>query len=55
MCSRMKPSPRMRRCKLQNPRGDVTITASADDKMHLRAHQVVHSSSDKDVRNSLKR
>ncbi|MGC1294223.1 MAG: DUF4097 family beta strand repeat-containing protein [Alloacidobacterium sp.] len=38
--------------QVQNPRGDVTITASADDKMHLRAHQVVHSSSDKDVRNT---
>jgi DUF4097 and DUF4098 domain-containing protein YvlB len=38
--------------QVQNPRGDVTITASADDKMHVRAHQVVHSSSDKDVRNT---
>ncbi|MBT9332156.1 DUF4097 family beta strand repeat-containing protein [Paracidobacterium acidisoli] len=34
---------------IQNPRGDVTITASADNKLHLRAHQMVHSSSDKDA------
>ena len=36
--------------QVQNPRGDVTITASSDDRMHLRAHQVVHSSSDNDAR-----
>lgn len=36
--------------QVQNPRGDVTITASPDDKMHVRAHQVVHSSSDSDAR-----
>ncbi len=35
---------------IQNPRGDVTITASSDDRMHVRAHQVVHSSSDSDAR-----
>jgi DUF4097 and DUF4098 domain-containing protein YvlB len=34
---------------VQNPRGDVTITTSTDGQMHLRAHQVVHSSSDKDA------
>jgi DUF4097 and DUF4098 domain-containing protein YvlB len=31
---------------VQNPRGDVTVTASTDGQMHLRAHQVVHSDSD---------
>jgi DUF4097 and DUF4098 domain-containing protein YvlB len=36
--------------QIQNPRGDVTITASSDDRMHLRAHQVVHTSSDNDAR-----
>ncbi|HYK34842.1 DUF4097 family beta strand repeat-containing protein [Alloacidobacterium sp.] len=36
--------------QIQNPRGDVTITASSDDKMHLKAHQVVHTSSDNDAR-----
>jgi DUF4097 and DUF4098 domain-containing protein YvlB len=34
---------------IQNPRGDVTITASADGKMHVRAHQVAHTSSEKDA------
>ncbi|MBV8114545.1 MAG: DUF4097 family beta strand repeat protein [Silvibacterium sp.] len=33
---------------IQNARGDVTVTASEDGQMHLRAHQVVHSS-DKDA------
>ncbi|HTZ89179.1 MAG TPA: DUF4097 family beta strand repeat-containing protein [Alloacidobacterium sp.] len=36
--------------QIQNPRGDVTITASSDDKMHVRAHQVVHTSSNNDAR-----
>jgi DUF4097 and DUF4098 domain-containing protein YvlB len=36
--------------QIQNPRGDVTITPSADDRMHLKAHQVVHISSDKEAR-----
>ena len=36
--------------QIQNPRGDVTITPSSDDKMHLRAHQVVHTSSENDAR-----
>ena len=30
-------------------RGDITITASSDDRMHIKAHQVVHTSSDKDA------
>ena len=36
--------------QIQNPRGDVTITASSDSQMHIRAHQVVHTSSDSDAR-----
>lgn len=36
--------------QIQNPRGDVTITESSDDQMHVRAHQVVHSSSEDDAR-----
>jgi DUF4097 and DUF4098 domain-containing protein YvlB len=36
--------------QVQNPRGDVTITASSDSQMHIRAHQVVHTSSDNDAR-----
>ncbi|HVW78030.1 MAG TPA: DUF4097 family beta strand repeat-containing protein [Alloacidobacterium sp.] len=35
--------------QVQNPRGDVTITASSDGKMRVRAHEVVHSSSDSDA------
>jgi DUF4097 and DUF4098 domain-containing protein YvlB len=34
---------------VQNPRGDITVTASTDGQLHLRAHEVVHTSSDKDV------
>lgn len=34
---------------IQNPRGDVTVTASNDSQMHIRAHQVVHTNSDKDA------
>ncbi len=34
---------------IQNPRGDVTITPSTDGKIHLRAHQTVHSTSDKEA------
>jgi DUF4097 and DUF4098 domain-containing protein YvlB len=31
---------------IQNSRGDVTVTASSDGQMHLRAHQIVHTNSD---------
>ncbi len=34
---------------IQNPHGDVTVTTSTDGQMHVRAHQVVHSTSDKDA------
>lgn len=34
---------------VQNPRGDVTITPSSDSQIHLSAHEVVHTSSDKDA------
>lgn len=34
---------------VQNPRGDVAITASTDGQIHLRAHEVVHTSSDKEA------
>jgi DUF4097 and DUF4098 domain-containing protein YvlB len=33
---------------IQNARGDVTLTASEDAQIHLRAHQIVHSA-DKDA------
>ena len=29
---------------IQNPRGDVTVTTTDDGQLHVRAHQVVHSS-----------
>lgn len=34
---------------VQNPRGDVTITASTDGQLHVRAHQIVRSSSDNET------
>ena len=34
---------------VQNPRGDITVTPSTDGQIHLRIHEVVHTSSDKDV------
>jgi DUF4097 and DUF4098 domain-containing protein YvlB len=34
---------------VQDPRGDVTVTPSADGQIHLRAHEVVHTSSDKEA------
>lgn len=34
---------------VQNPRGDVTVTPSTDGQIHLTAHEVVHTSSDKDA------
>lgn len=34
---------------VQNPRGDVTITPSADGEIHLQAHEAVHTWSDEDV------
>ncbi len=34
---------------VQNPRGDVTITPSADGQLHLQAHEVVHTWSDDDI------
>lgn len=34
---------------VQVPRGDVTVTPSSDGQIHLRAHEVVHTASDKDA------
>lgn len=34
---------------IQNPRGDITVAPSEDGQIHLRAHEVVHTSSDKDA------
>ncbi len=35
--------------QVQNPRGDVTITASTDNELHIQAHQVVNTNSDSDA------
>src|SRR6185437_8978853 len=34
---------------IQNPRGDVTIMPSTDGQIHLRAHEIVHTTSDDDA------
>jgi DUF4097 and DUF4098 domain-containing protein YvlB len=34
---------------IDDPQGDVTITASTDNSMHLRAHQMVHRDSDSEA------
>ena len=35
---------------IDNPRGDVTITPSADGRLHVRAHEMVHRGSDDEAR-----
>lgn len=35
---------------VNDPRGDITITPSTDGQMHIRAHQMVHRSSDDESR-----
>ncbi len=35
--------------QVQNPRGDVTITGSGDNLLHVHAHQVVRTNSDSDA------
>jgi len=34
---------------INDPQGDITITASNDNQMHLRAHQMVHRDSDSEA------
>jgi DUF4097 and DUF4098 domain-containing protein YvlB len=34
---------------VSDPQGDITITASSDNKMHLRAHEMVHRDSDSEA------
>jgi DUF4097 and DUF4098 domain-containing protein YvlB len=34
---------------INDPQGDVTITASSDNQMHLRAHEMVHRDSDSEA------
>jgi DUF4097 and DUF4098 domain-containing protein YvlB len=35
---------------IEDPRGDITITPSSDGQMHVRAHEMVHRTSDEDAR-----
>jgi DUF4097 and DUF4098 domain-containing protein YvlB len=35
---------------IDDPRGDITITPSSDAQMHVRAHQMVHRTSDEEAR-----
>jgi DUF4097 and DUF4098 domain-containing protein YvlB len=37
------------RLVIENPRGDVSIAASSDDRIHVSAHETVYSSTDKDA------
>ncbi len=34
---------------INDPQGDITVTASTDNQMHLRAHQMVHRDSDSEA------
>lgn len=36
--------------QIQNPRGDVIITAATDGRLHFRAHEVVHTTSDDEAK-----
>jgi DUF4097 and DUF4098 domain-containing protein YvlB len=41
------------RLTITNPRGDVSIAPSTDDRIHVSAHQTVYTSSDRDVEKQL--
>ncbi len=41
------------RLTIDNPRGDVSISASTDDRIHVSAHETVYTSSDKDATKQL--
>jgi len=43
------------RLSIDNPHGDVSIAISADDRIHVSAHQIVYSSDDKDANKQLLR
>jgi DUF4097 and DUF4098 domain-containing protein YvlB len=38
---------------IQVPHGDVTVTPSGDDQIHVQAHQVVYAANDRDARRNL--
>ncbi len=39
--------------EIQVPHGDVTVTSSGDDQVHVQAHQVVYTSSDREAQRNL--
>jgi DUF4097 and DUF4098 domain-containing protein YvlB len=41
------------RLTIDNPHGDVSIAVSADDRIHVSAHQIVYSSDEKDAEKQL--
>jgi DUF4097 and DUF4098 domain-containing protein YvlB len=41
------------RLTIDNPHGDVSISASTDDRIHVSAHQIVYAPSDKDAEKQL--
>ena len=38
---------------IENPHGDVSISASTDDRIHMSAHQTVYTSNDRDAEKQL--
>jgi hypothetical protein len=38
---------------IQVPHGDVTVTASGDDQMHVQAHLVVYAANDRSAQRNL--
>ncbi|HEV2274153.1 MAG TPA: DUF4097 family beta strand repeat-containing protein, partial [Acidobacteriaceae bacterium] len=40
---------------IESPRGDVTVTPSGDDQVHVQSHEVVYAANDKDAQRSLDR
>jgi DUF4097 and DUF4098 domain-containing protein YvlB len=48
-----RPIPAGALVDIQVPHGDVTVTPSGDDQIHVQAHQVVYASNDRDARRNL--
>ena len=46
------PIPAKAAVQVENPHGDVTITASGNDQLNVHAHQIVNTNSDNDARRS---
>jgi len=48
-----RPIPAGALIDIQVPHGDVTVTPSGDDQIHVQSHQVVYASNDRDARRNL--